>query len=114
MRTAKEEKEYQQWRIRNDKNYCPFCRKDLLIKEYEFWIILENRFPYKNTEKHHLLAPKRHLKRKEYLTADEAKELEKIERELEKSSEFSYIRLNFPHEQSIPGHLHYHLILESR
>jgi diadenosine tetraphosphate (Ap4A) HIT family hydrolase len=114
MRTKNAEKEYKNWRKKNDANYCPFCNKDILIKEFDFWIILKNRFPYTNTVKHYLLSPKRHIKRKEYLTEDEKIELEKIERELEKSSEFSYIRLNFHHKQSIPDHMHYHLILESR
>ena len=110
MRTVRDEKNYQEWKKKNDKNYCPFCNKDLVRKEYKYWLILENRFPYTEiASKHYMLAPKRHIK-KEDLTEDEKKEFEFIEFQLEKSAEFSCIIHNFPHKQSIPQHLHFHVV----
>ena len=46
LRTNQTEKIYQKYLKEKYDGVCIFCAKDLLIKEYKYWILLKNRFPY--------------------------------------------------------------------
>ena len=113
LRKPESEKRYQDWKKKNDKNYCPFCNLDLLRKEFKHFIILENRFEYDGLEPkiHHLLATKRHISSKEEMTQEELQELDSIEWQIE-NDQFDYdsIQKNVKRKMSIPTHWHKHLI----
>jgi diadenosine tetraphosphate (Ap4A) HIT family hydrolase len=112
LRTIEEEKTYREWKKKNDPNSCPFCNRDLLRKEFKYWIILENRFPYSLiSEKHHLLSIKRHIKNLDELTLDEGVELESILYQINTNQiDYDMISYNVPKRQSVPFHFHLHLI----
>ena len=111
FRTKYTENKYQKFLNDNTKNKeCIFCRKDLLIREFDNWILLQNRYPYDWFFKiHHMLAPKRHVAKKKELTAKERKEYDKIIEEL--GGWYDCFWYNFRHRQTISNHLHYHLLV---
>ena len=112
LRTKQEEKFYQEWKKNNDPNYCPFCNRDLVRKEFQWWILIENRFPYTTiADKHWLLACKRHIKTIWELTEQERAELQSILYQVNsRELDFDQISYNVPARQSIPFHFHLHLI----
>ncbi len=84
---------------------CIFCARELFVKEYKYWLIVENRFPYNAVfSNHRMLAPKRHLK--EDLNKEEMLELKFILKE----EEYDYCVLNKRDRRSLPEHFHYHLL----
>jgi diadenosine tetraphosphate (Ap4A) HIT family hydrolase len=108
LRTPKNEKIYQEF-LKSNKNRCPFCLKDLLVKEFKFWILVENKFPYnKIAVTHHLLAPKIHIAEFEELKNWQREELKEIIKKIEKN--YSYISLNVKKKRTIKDHFHLHLI----
>lgn len=112
LRTPELEEVYAQFRKGNDKNYCPFCNRDLIRHEFEYWLVLDNRFPYNKCFKvHHLLACKRHVKDWRELTEAELKELRSIEYQVmtRRFGNYDTIIINVPVRQSVPQHLHFHL-----
>ena len=104
--------EFMKGRRKENKNFCPFCNRDIMVKEFRNWIIVENRFPYdKVFITHHLLASKRHLRTYEELTNEEVSELKSIEYQVmnKQLGDYDVIIINIPARQSIPRHLHFHL-----
>lgn len=88
---------------------CIFCQKDLLIREFDNWVLLQNRYPYDAVFKvHHMLAPKRHVTSERGLTPQEAQEYRNILDELQDFYHCSWF--NFPSRQTIPSHYHIHLL----
>lgn len=82
------------------------------MKEWQYWRIIENQFPYDTIASvHHILIPKR-----EFQTVDEANEDETVEIAdeifdwIKKESHYDMILENLPHQQSQPQRLHYHLL----
>jgi len=62
-RTREMEQAYQDFKQTPESKICPFCSKQMLVKEYKYWILLENRFPYSMKWKVcDMLAPRRHTK----------------------------------------------------
>jgi diadenosine tetraphosphate (Ap4A) HIT family hydrolase len=107
-RKKESEKAYLEYKKKLPAGFCPMCERELLVKEYKHWIITKNRFPYDAiTNKHDMLSPKRHIGEKEQLTFEEVKELREIEKTIEGYTSIIY---NLPQNQSVKGHLHYHLI----
>lgn len=101
---------YNRFKCRNCGCDCFLCnveKYNIRIKrEYDYWWLLENTFPYDRFCKgHDLLCLKRHA---ESLTKKETDEFNKIYRDL--SNKYNCIAYNFVNSQSIKNHLHYHLL----
>lgn len=110
LRTEEGKRKYQEYLKTGElSNSCPLCDKES-IKDFNFWKIVENSFPYDQIAKiHHILVLKRHISEKE-LNEDETKELALIKE--------SYINLEYDllietthKNKSIPDHFHLHLIV---
>ena len=106
LRTKESEEIYARYRKKKIDGYCPFCEGDLQIREWKHWILLENRFPYDAVaEVSHLLATKKH---RGTMNEWERKELKKILDEI--SEDYDSMIMNFLPKQTLPKHLHYHLL----
>ena len=110
LRTKETESIYQEYLKTSDPNYCPFCAKDLLVTEYEYWMVLKNRFPYDEIASNHdMLVLKRHVTKMSDIREHELIEYYKLVEDI-LTGEYSYYAMNMPEERTIPMHLHYHLI----
>jgi diadenosine tetraphosphate (Ap4A) HIT family hydrolase len=112
LRKPESEAIYGEFKKRMDKNYCPFCNRDLMRREFKYWIIVENRFPYdKVFKRHDILACKRHIKEWTEMTKDEWAELKSIEYQIMNGEvgDYNLVIINVPKDRSIPRHLHFHL-----
>lgn len=104
LRKPESEKLYQK-RIKREG--CFICDRDLLIKEYEYWILLKNRYPYDLiASKHDLIATRRHTQNHDQLTIAEITELNDIRRQ----TNYDFEMFNKPIRQSHSSHFHIHLI----
>lgn len=112
LRTRDAERFYMEEKAKQDTNFCFLCERDLLRKEFKYWFICENRYPYNLVaSRHDLLACKRHVKTLDELTIPEIVELESITYQIFKRElDYDQIIFNVPHRQSVPFHLHLHLI----
>ena len=91
---------------------CVLCHKAKAdtIKNFRYWKIVENLFPWDRIIKiHHMIIPKRHAGA-EKLSSEEKRELEKLK--------LGYINRHYGimaeathRKKSIPGHFHIHLIV---
>jgi len=106
-RTKKQEEFYQRNKKKNNSS-CPFCEKDLLVIEFKYWIILNNRYPYNNTTCH-LLCPKRHIEFSSELKIKEFYELEYLKKNYF-DKHYDVIVENIGKNKSIKNHYHLHLI----
>lgn len=96
------------------KSQCPFCDITLtpLVKEFKYWYLCNNKYPYWNRDKNLLLIPKRHVKYSYDLKSQEWWELESIHNFIHEyfwdEDFFSFMR------ESCTGrsleHLHYHFL----
>jgi len=110
LRTPETQKRYMEYFKNEYDGHCIYCAKELLIKEYEHWVIIDNKFPYdKIYGKHHQLAPKRHVEFEYELTEEERAEKHVIINKYEVGN-YEAMRENFPDGKSLPEHLHYHLL----
>ena len=75
LRTKKTYEKYLELRAEEaGENICGLCEENMLVKEYTYWKILNNRFPYDNIAKiNHMIIPKRHVTESK-LTEEEKKE----------------------------------------
>jgi diadenosine tetraphosphate (Ap4A) HIT family hydrolase len=96
------------------KSQCPFCNISLtpLVKEFTYWFICNNKYPYGNKEKNLLLIPKRHVKYSHELRSEEWWDLEKaykfIHEYFWKEDFFSFMRESSTWRSL--EHLHYHFL----
>lgn len=80
------------------------CHPETVLKEYTYWWIIPNDFPYDTVaEVHHLLCPKSetpgaHTKQELHIILESIK------------YEYDCHLTNFSHAQSHPRHQHIHLI----
>ena len=88
---------------------------DILVKEFEHWVILENEFPYDRVAKvSHLLSTKREIPLDwKFLNKEEKEEFKKIKEEYLKEH-YDAIWENLPKGQTVPHHFHLHLIVLKR
>lgn len=94
---------------------CPFCKnedKDLVVKNFKFWKLVKNLYPYNGIKNHLLLIPFRHIEHTKFLKSDELKELSEINEFIENyyswENYFSFIReTNWG--KSIK-HIHFHYL----
>ena len=90
-------------------NGCALCRAES-IKEFQYWKIIHNDFPYDRIAKiHHMIVPKRHIPDAD-LTSSEKEEFEAIKNDY-LHKEYEYIIEATYKNKSIPGHAHLHLIV---
>lgn len=96
------------------KEACPFCdiKEERIIKEFDFWIILQNKYPYNWYTNHLMAIPKKHRELTSDLSLIEIKEFKKVsifmKKYYNKENYFSFIReTNW--WKSIK-HLHYHYL----
>jgi diadenosine tetraphosphate (Ap4A) HIT family hydrolase len=81
------------------------------IRDFNYWRIIENKFPYDTiAETHHLLVPKRQVKSWLDMNIEELDELDiLITHTLPQA--YDMILLNFPKAQSVKDWLHFQLIV---
>jgi diadenosine tetraphosphate (Ap4A) HIT family hydrolase len=80
------------------------------VKEYEQWRIINNRFPYDRVATvSHMIVPKRHTT-ESGLTPDEQAEFTRIKDEY-LHQEYDFFIEAAHHKKTIPAHLHIHLIV---
>lgn len=87
----------------------------LLIKEFKYWVIIENEFPYDAVATtSHLISTKREIALDwSLLNKEEWEEFKSIKEEYLKNN-YDAIWENFPSGQTIPGHFHLHLVVLKR
>ena len=88
---------------------CPLCRKKS-IKEFAYWRVVENDYPYDRIAKRHdMLIPKRHV-REEGLSEEEWKDLFRVKTEYVHPN-YNFILQATYTQQTIPDHFHLHLLV---
>jgi diadenosine tetraphosphate (Ap4A) HIT family hydrolase len=88
-----------------------FMKNAPSIKDYQYWRIIENKFPYDTIAKvHHLLVPRRQVSRYDLMTTQELTEYEGLLLNV-LPQDYDMILLNFPKAQSVKDWLHFHLII---
>jgi len=97
--------------IRNGKKKAFDNFDEIKIKEFKYWAILPNEFPYDAiAEVNHLLFTKRKIPLGwDNLTKDELKELDFLKKTY-LPKHYDVLYENFPKSQSIPGHFHLQLL----
>lgn len=84
---------------------------EVVLREFEHWLIIENRFPYDNmTSVNHMLIPRRNFSDYTDATEEEKKEHEAIRKLLTKERFYDAIVENFPRSKSVHRHVHMHLV----
>lgn len=84
---------------------------EIVVREFDNWIIIENRFPYdRMTSVNHMLIPRRN-----FGDFNEASEIEKeehlnIKKLLAEEAYYDALVENFPKSKSVTQHVHVHLI----
>lgn len=106
LRTAQSEQEYAEAKVFN--NLKPL-KDEKPIKEWVYWRLVANRFPYDICFKtHDLLIPIRQVPLREELTKAELDELESIIRTFAETK-YDMVFENTMRKRSIPAHFHMHL-----
>lgn len=107
LRKPESEAVYQEY-LKNKPDGCPFC---IEVSDGKLWRIQPARFPYDAVyAKHDLLIPTRHISGVEDLELEEINEFIKVLRFFNSTTQYSNISYNFKHRQTVPGHLHFHLL----
>lgn len=107
--------EKMRWKESIWKQDCPFCKQEeisLVIKEFKYWKIIKNKYPYIWVSKHILVVPYKHREYTKDLSKNEFAELKDIEKYMaeyfSQENYFSFIRQT--NESKSIKHLHYHYI----
>ena len=88
---------------------CALCAAPAL-KEFVFWRIINNEFPYDRVAKvHHMIIPKRHIQELE-LTEEERAEYKEIKK-TDINENYEYIVEAVDRKKTIPAHFHLHLVV---
>ncbi len=105
LRTDKDEQAYLTAKIQNNLHSL---KDEPRLREWQFWALIENRFPYSLPFKtHHMLIPKREASESD-LSSEEEAELKKIIEELK--TDYDCRIINNPRQQSQKGHFHIHFL----
>ncbi len=81
-------------------------------REFTYWRIIENKFPYDAVFKtHHLLLSKRHFSNLSAATPAELDEIQTIKAMLAEEQAYDGILENLSSNISKPGHCHLHLFI---
>jgi diadenosine tetraphosphate (Ap4A) HIT family hydrolase len=109
FRTHETQAAYEVHRREQDGALCPLCTMQSL-KEFSFWKILVNDFPYDRiADVHHMCVPHRHVVEGE-LTEEERAEFTEIKRSTLLMN-YDYLIETCASCKSLPGHFHVHLIV---
>ena len=109
QRTPETQTKYEAFRKTPECAIPFFWDRAKIVKEYTYWRIVENDFPYDTMwERHYMLAPIRKVTAHRELTEEEKKEFLKI-KESEFMAQFDQFLENMGETRTMPGHLHYHL-----
>lgn len=107
LRKPESEAIYTEYKKQN-KEGCPFC---IEASDGRLWRIQPAKFPYDAVyAKHDLLVPARHISKREDLTETEEKQLQEILAFYDSTDQYDSIIYNFKHKQTVPQHLHFHLL----
>ncbi|MDO8520976.1 MAG: hypothetical protein Q7S52_02575 [bacterium] len=107
LRKPETEARYEEHRRNKKHGECYLCRADSL-KEFEFWRLLPNEFPYDRIVKtHHLISLRRHAD-ENALTVPEYNELYDIKHNLR--NDYDMLFENTLKHRSIREHFHIHAI----
>ena len=96
--------------------YNPFTsNQEILVKEFNYWNIIENEFPYDAIATvSHMIATKREVPFDwRLLTSEEEKEIEFL-KETYLNENYDVVWENLPKGQTIPKHFHLHLLVLKR
>lgn len=85
--------------------------EEIILREFNHWLIIENRFPYDNmTSVNHMLVPRRQLKDLLEATEEEVAEHNSIRDILVTEAYYDALVENFPRSKSVHRHIHLHLV----
>jgi diadenosine tetraphosphate (Ap4A) HIT family hydrolase len=114
LRTPETETRYQKYKKNLPDNYCPFCDPKKInppIKEYAYWIIIPNDYPYDGAfSTSDMLVCKRHVESEECLTLNEYEEYIKIRRHILNEGIYNLIQENSKPRRTVKPHFHIHLL----
>lgn len=87
----------------------------ILVKEFKYWVIVENEFPYDAVATtSHMISTKREISLDwKMLNKEEKNEFEEIKNTY-LVEHYDAIWENLPKGQTVPGHFHLHLIVLKR
>lgn len=110
LRTKQTEERYERvMRERQSDTECPLCSASA-VRDFAFWKIVENAYPYDLIAGvHHLLVPRRHIRDGE-LSEEERVELREIKND-HVDGKYHYLLEPVSKLKSIPDHHHLHLII---
>ena len=84
---------------------------EIVVREFDHWLIIENRFPYDNmTSVNHMLIPRRDFADLSEATGEEMVEHEAIRNALVTERYYDALVENFPRSKSVTRHVHLHLV----
>lgn len=84
---------------------------ETIVREFNYWLIIENRFPYDNmTSLNHLLIPRRPFADFTEATEEELAEHRSIRNQLATEGLYDAVVENFPHAKSVTRYAHLHLV----
>jgi len=107
LRKLESEAIYTEHKKQNNKG-CPFC---IEVSDGKLWRIQPAKFPYDAVyAKHDLLIPTRHISRIDELTEVEKMWLQSLFSSYDTTDQYDSIMYNFKHKQTVPQHLHFHLL----
>ena len=112
FRSPEMDKKYNDWKEaggHKENDGCLFCSMKRATKEYKYWIITKNDFPYDRYFRIcDMLSPRRHVATLEELTVEEHLEYLKLRKEL--SIDYNVLLENFGDTKTI-SHFHVHLLV---
>jgi hypothetical protein len=88
---------------------CPLCEFEDVIREFEHWVIMKNKFPYdRYFSKSDMLVSRRHAA-EDAITDKERDEYHYIRTHM-LGDEYDTVMNHLPKQKSLPNHYHVHLI----
>ncbi len=110
LRTPEGKEKYREHlKLHPSSKECFLCAAQTM-KDFSFWKLTENNFPYDQIAKiHHMLTPVRHVP-EDQLRQDELDELQSIKRSFINDG-YDWIIEATLKNKSIPDHFHIHLIV---
>jgi len=116
LRTPETEARYQEYLKTLPEDYCVFCDEEKMkfdnrVASYKYWFIIPNEFPYDGKYKtSDMLVCKRHVQHLRELTVDEMLEAFDLLDNIKRNNLYHQQVMNSDKRQSMPLHLHWHLL----
>ncbi|HRH24620.1 MAG TPA: hypothetical protein PK109_03470 [Candidatus Paceibacterota bacterium] len=110
LRTPETEAKYKEYKAQGGLTACPLCERKDKLKEFTYWHVIENLFPYDHIARvHHMIVLNRHAPDAEF-TQEERDELHEIKYGYAQDH-YQFIFEPVGRQKSIPSHSHIHLII---